>query len=74
MPEVLADNPHMHIRFTKMQGAGNDFVVLDETQQRLNLSPAQYRWLADRHFGIGADQILSVRAAPSSWRRTAPTK
>ena len=65
-PEVvLADNPRMHIRFTKMQGAGNDFVVLDETQQRLNLSPAQYRWLADRHFGIGADQILSVRAAPS---------
>ena len=56
----------MHIRFTKMQGAGNDFVVLDETQQRLNLSPAQYRWLADRHFGIGADQILSVRAAPSA--------
>ena len=56
----------MHIRFTKMQGAGNDFVVLDETQQRLNLSPAQYRWLADRHYGIGADQILSVRAAPSA--------
>lgn len=55
----------MHIRFTKMQGAGNDFVVLDETRQRLHLSPAQYRWLADRHFGIGADQILSVRAAPT---------
>jgi diaminopimelate epimerase len=61
----LADNLRMHIRFTKMQGAGNDFVVLDETRQRLHLSPAQYRWLADRHFGIGADQILSVRAAPS---------
>ena len=45
----------MHIRFTKMQGAGNDFVVLDETRGRLNLSPAQYRWLGDRHFGIGAD-------------------
>ena len=54
----------MHIRFTKMQGAGNDFIVLDETQGRLGLSNAQYRWLADRHFGIGADQILSVRAAP----------
>jgi len=54
----------MHIRFTKMQGAGNDFVVLDETQGRLGLSAAQYRFLADRHFGIGADQILSVRPSP----------
>ena len=56
----------MHIRFTKMQGAGNDFIVLDETRGRLGLTPAQYRWLADRHFGIGADQILSVREAPQS--------
>jgi len=47
-----------------MQGAGNDFVVLDETRAPLNLSPAQYRWLADRHFGVGADQILSVRPSP----------
>ena len=55
----------MRIRFTKMQGAGNDFVVLDETQRRLNLSPAQYRQLADRHFGVGADQVLSVRPSPA---------
>ncbi|MDO9114584.1 MAG: diaminopimelate epimerase [Polaromonas sp.] len=54
----------MLIRFTKMQGAGNDFVMLDETQQRLNLTPGQYRFLADRHFGVGADQILSVRPSP----------
>ncbi|MEN9711956.1 MAG: Diaminopimelate epimerase [Pseudomonadota bacterium] len=54
----------MRIRFTKMQGAGNDFVVLDETRQRHTLSPAQYRFLADRHFGVGADQILTVRPAP----------
>jgi diaminopimelate epimerase len=54
----------MHIRFTKMQGAGNDFVVLDETHGRLGLSAAQYRFLADRHFGVGADQILSVRPSP----------
>ncbi|MFC7409557.1 diaminopimelate epimerase [Hydrogenophaga atypica] len=54
----------MLIRFTKMQGAGNDFVVLDETQGRLGLSAAQYRFLADRHFGVGADQILTVRPAP----------
>jgi diaminopimelate epimerase len=53
----------MKINFTKMQGAGNDFVVLDETAGRLNLSPADYRRLGDRHFGVGADQILSVRAA-----------
>ena len=55
----------MHIPFTKMQGAGNDFVVLDETQARLGLSTAQYRFLADRHFGVGADQILTVRPAPA---------
>ncbi len=52
------------LRFTKMQGAGNDFVVLDETTTALNLSPAQYRFLGDRHFGVGADQILSVRPSP----------
>ena len=51
----------MRIPFTKMQGAGNDFVMLDETRNLLNLRPEQYRFLADRHFGIGADQILSVR-------------
>jgi diaminopimelate epimerase len=54
----------MRIPFTKMQGAGNDFVVLDETRGRLGLSTAHYRLLADRHFGVGADQILTVR--PSS--------
>ena len=56
----------MDIRFTKMQGAGNDFVVLDETAGRLNLSATQYRFLADRHFGVGADQILTVRPAPTA--------
>jgi diaminopimelate epimerase len=55
----------MRIRFTKMQGAGNDFVVLDETRARFNFSTAQYRFLADRHFGVGADQILTVRPAPN---------
>ena len=54
----------MRIQFTKMQGAGNDFVVLDETQGRLGLTAAQYRFLGDRHFGVGADQILSVRPSP----------
>ncbi|AOG22741.1 diaminopimelate epimerase [Acidovorax sp. RAC01] len=55
----------MQIRFTKMQGAGNDFVVLDETAGRLGLTAAHYRFLADRHFGVGADQILTVRPSPS---------
>jgi len=59
------DNASMRIRFTKMQGAGNDFVVLDETREPLGLSTAQYRFLADRHFGVGADQILSVQPAPA---------
>ncbi|MEF9963692.1 MAG: diaminopimelate epimerase [Comamonas sp.] len=55
----------MDIRFTKMQGAGNDFVVLDETAGPLGLRADQYRFLADRHFGVGADQILTVRPAPA---------
>jgi diaminopimelate epimerase len=55
----------MKVSFTKMQGAGNDFVVLDETRGRLGLSTAQYKFLGDRHFGVGADQILSVRASPA---------
>jgi diaminopimelate epimerase len=55
----------MRIPFTKMQGAGNDFVVLDETRGRFGLTPAQYRFLGDRHFGVGADQILSVRPSPA---------
>jgi diaminopimelate epimerase len=50
----------MKLRFSKMHGAGNDFVVLDATREPLTLSPAQYRFLADRRFGVGADQILIV--------------
>jgi diaminopimelate epimerase len=50
----------MKLRFTKMQGAGNDFVMLDAISQHLDLSPARVRRLADRRFGIGADQVLVV--------------
>jgi len=53
----------MRLRFTKMQGAGNDFLVLDGVRQRLDLTAQQVRALADRHFGVGADQILVVEAA-----------
>ena len=50
----------MKIRFTKMQGLGNDFVVLDAMSQAFVPNAAQARFLADRHFGIGCDQILLV--------------
>ena len=51
------------LRFTKMQGLGNDFVVLDGVRERIDLEPAQLRALADRHFGVGCDQILLVERA-----------
>ena len=53
----------MRLRFTKMQGAGNDFVVLDGIAQRVELTAEQFRRLADRRFGVGADQILLVERA-----------
>lgn len=52
----------MRVRFTKMQGAGNDFVVLDATHAALTLTAEQLRRLGDRRFGVGADQILVVEA------------
>lgn len=55
----------MKLKFTKMHGAGNDFIVIDAIHQQIELSPEQYRRLADRRFGIGADQILVVEKAPS---------
>ena len=50
----------MRLSFSKMQGAGNDFVVIDATRAAVELTPAQYRHLGDRRFGVGADQILVV--------------
>ena len=50
----------MRLPFTKMQGAGNDFVVLDGTRARIELTPEQLRRLGDRRLGVGADQILAV--------------
>ena len=50
----------MKLKFTKMHGAGNDFIVFDATAHPLNLAPDQWQALADRRFGIGADQILVV--------------
>ncbi|GAA5163649.1 diaminopimelate epimerase [Viridibacterium curvum] len=56
----LSDNPPMKIRFTKMHGLGNDFVVIDAINQPVELTAAQARFLADRRFGVGCDQILIV--------------
>ena len=53
----------MKFKFTKMHGLGNDFVVLDGVRQHVDLSRAQLRFLADRKFGIGCDQILLVEPA-----------
>lgn len=53
----------MKLRFTKMHGLGNDFVVFDAIGQTVNLSVTQLRHIADRHFGIGCDQILLVEKA-----------
>lgn len=58
----------MKLEFTKMQGLGNDFVVVDATKSPVVLTPAQLRYIADRHFGIGCDQVLLVEPA-----RTADT-
>ncbi|AHC50314.1 Diaminopimelate epimerase [Achromobacter xylosoxidans NBRC 15126 = ATCC 27061] len=53
----------MNWNFTKMHGAGNDFVVLDGVRQAIEMTPERARALGDRHFGIGADQILLVERA-----------
>jgi diaminopimelate epimerase len=55
----------MKLKFTKMHGAGNDFIVVDAIHQDVNLSTEQWRRLADRRFGIGADQILVVERPTS---------
>lgn len=53
----------MRLNFTKMHGLGNDFVVLDGIHQNIDLSPDRIRFLADRHFGVGCDQILLVEVS-----------
>jgi diaminopimelate epimerase len=53
----------MKLKFTKMHGLGNDFVVLDGINQKIDLDRQQIRTLADRHFGIGCDQLLLVEEA-----------
>src|SRR5881392_2947790 len=54
------------MRFTKMHGQGNDFVVVDGVRQRIELTAEQARAIADRHTGVGCDQLLLVERAASS--------
>ena len=54
----------MRLQFTKMHGLGNDFVLLDGFRQTILLGPEQVRTLADRHFGIGCDQVLLIEPDP----------
>ncbi|HSC97673.1 MAG TPA: diaminopimelate epimerase, partial [Casimicrobiaceae bacterium] len=61
----------MKLSFTKMEGLGNDFVVIDATRTPFTLSASQIRALADRRFGVGCDQVLVVERAPSDERREA---
>ena len=56
----------MKLAFTKMQGAGNDFVVLDCTERPFTLTAVQLKKIADRHFGVGCDQILVVEPSQES--------
>ncbi len=55
----------MELTFTKMHGLGNDFVVIDATREPVELTPEQIRFIADRHFGVGCDQLLLVAPPPS---------
>ncbi len=55
----------MLLKFTKMHGLGNDFVVIDAVSQSVALTSGQVRFIADRHFGVGCDQILLVERARS---------
>ena len=56
----------MDLKFTKMQGLGNDFVVIDSYTSPLNLTPEQIRRIADRRFGVGCDQLLLVERPTQS--------
>jgi len=53
----------MQLNFTKMHGLGNDFIVIDAISQKVDLNTEQVRFLADRHFGVGCDQLLLVEAS-----------
>lgn len=53
----------MDLQFSKMHGLGNDFIVMQDLAEEIDLSPEAVEWLCDRHFGIGGDGVILVRAA-----------
>ena len=61
----------MKIRFTKMHGLGNDFVVLDARTAALDLTPERRRIIADRRLGVGCDQLIVLE--PPTWQSWRPT-
>ncbi len=63
---VESEERAVKIKFSKMHGNGNDFVVIDAVRQCLALSAEQVRFLADRHLGVGCDQVLVVEAPTRS--------
>lgn len=60
----MTSNHRTPLQFTKMHGLGNDFVVIDATRSPLSLTPTEIQAMADRHFGVGFDQLLVVEPAP----------
>ncbi len=65
MSRSHSDSAPSALHFTKMQGLGNDFVVFDGIRQPVDLQPEVIRAIADRHFGVGCDQVLLVETATS---------
>ena len=53
------------MKFTKMQGTGNDFIIVDQRDNEFNLSKSLIRKLSDRNFGIGFDQLLIIEKSDS---------
>ncbi len=66
MNHTINAPPASSLHFTKMHGLGNDFVVFDGIRQQVQLTPEQIRAIADRHFGVGCDQILLVEKPDSA--------
>src|SRR5215471_19425464 len=61
-----SSDSEVRLKFTKMQGAGNDFVVLDGVSRTLDINLQRARRIADRHFGVGCDQVLLVEKSQRS--------
>ncbi len=61
---MIVSSRHIPLPFTKMHGLGNDFVIIDATQHPLTLTPEDIQAMADRHFGVGFDQLLVVEPSP----------